>query len=190
MQTHRRDLFRSLAALGIGTLPFQRALASEAERIEDPPKAEPPTKITAEMVDKAEWIAGLTLTETERTAVAAELTRKLTPLAAARKIVIPNSVAPAFQFNPAPGMPPSTVGRGTVVAPKLDIKKPESEDDLAFLGVTELAELMKSKKVTSVELTKLSLKRLKQYDPALKCVVTLPEESALKIGRASGRERV
>lgn len=192
MSVDRRDLFRLIAAVGVGTVPFQRALAVEIarddEKKDDKKQPEPPKAITAEMVERAEWVAGITLTETERKAVAGSLTAKLPSLNAARKIDLPNSVPPAFQFNPAPELAPTAAGRGTVTPPKIDVKKPESEDDLAFLGVAELAELVRTKKVTSVELTKLALARLKKYDPALLCVVNLTEELALKQAEAADKE--
>ena len=45
-------------------------------------------------------------------------------------------------------------------------KKPDSAEDLAFLPVTELAALIRTRQVSSVELTKLYLDRLKQLRPA------------------------
>lgn len=188
MPMDRRHLFRAVAALGIGTPAFHRAVAAEVLREEPKKEAEPIKAITAEMVQNAEWIAGLTLTDDERKAVAAGLTRLLGSVNTARKIPLANSVAPAIQFNPAPGMAPSKEGRGTVAVPKLNGAKPEAEDDLAFAGVTQLADLIRTKKVSSLELTKLALARLKKYDPALLCVVTLTEELALKQAKAADGE--
>jgi len=42
------------------------------------------------------------------------------------------------------------------------IKRPENDADLAFLTVAELAQLISSEQISSVELTKLYIKRLKQ----------------------------
>ena len=41
---------------------------------------------------------------------------------------------------------------------------------------------MRSRQVSSVELTKLYLQRLRQYDPVLRCVVTFTEDLALRQG--------
>jgi Asp-tRNA(Asn)/Glu-tRNA(Gln) amidotransferase A subunit family amidase len=188
MSVDRRDLFRLIAAVGVGTVPFQRALAAEVARDDEKKQPEPPTAITAEMVERAEWVAGITLTADERKAVAGSLTRNLLALNTVRKEPLPNSLPPAFQFNPAPESTPHSAPRGVVTMPKLDVKKPASDDDLAFASVVELAELVRTKQVTSVELTKLSLARLKKYDPALKCVVTLTEELALKQAAAADKE--
>ncbi|CAI8619264.1 unnamed protein product [Vicia faba] len=60
------------------------------------------------------------------------------------------------------------------------IKKPESEEDIAFLSVLELGELIKTKQVSSRELTQIFLRRLKKYGPILESVVTYTEELANK----------
>src|SRR5262249_22517941 len=58
----------------------------------------------------------------------------------------------------------------------------------AFLPVTSLAALLRTRQVSSLELTKLYLERLKKYDPVLRCVVTLTEELALKQAEKADRE--
>src|SRR5207245_6041651 len=58
----------------------------------------------------------------------------------------------------------------------------------AFLPVSTLAALVRSRQVSSLELTKLYLQRLRQYDPALRCVVTYTEELALKQAEQADRE--
>ena len=52
----------------------------------------------------------------------------------------------------------------------------------------ELAELVKTQKVSSVALTKMYLARLKRYDPKLHFVITLTEERALKQAADADRE--
>src|SRR5438034_331003 len=56
----------------------------------------------------------------------------------------------------------------------------KSVEDLAFATVPQLSELIRTKKVSSVELTKMYLGRLKKYGPKLLCVVTLTEDLAMK----------
>ena len=95
---------------------------------------------------------------------------------------------PAFRFDPTPGEPPYTGPRGTVEPPKMELAKPGTDDDLAFLPLAKLAHLVRTKQVSSVELTKLYLDRLKKYDPALLCVVSLTEELALKQAKQADEE--
>jgi Asp-tRNA(Asn)/Glu-tRNA(Gln) amidotransferase A subunit family amidase len=55
-----------------------------------------------------------------------------------------------------------------------------SEEDLAFYSVRDLGALIRSHRITSLALTQLCLKRLKQYDPQLFCVITFTEDLALQ----------
>lgn len=179
----RRELFAAAAALGIGSVTFQRAIAVE---VATQPKG---AAVTAEMVKNAEWVAGVTLTDEERTAVAAALSGTQNRLAALRKVEIGYDVAPAMHFTPTPGETPAKEPRGKVELSKLDApKKPRDDADLAFLPLHQLAELIRTKQITSTELTKVFLARLKKYDPALLCVVSLTEELALKQAAEADKE--
>mgnify|MGYP003348494935 CR=1 FL=1 len=66
----------AVAAVGAGTATFQRAAAAVAAQ----PKVE---AVTPEMVQGAEWVAGITLTDQERKAVATAMETRSLPFAAA-----------------------------------------------------------------------------------------------------------
>ena len=51
-----------------------------------------------------------------------------------------------------------------------------------------MAQLIRSRKITSVELTKLYLDRLKKFGPRLECVITLTEELALEQAKKADEE--
>jgi Asp-tRNA(Asn)/Glu-tRNA(Gln) amidotransferase A subunit family amidase len=182
---NRRDLFAAVAGLGVGTAVFQRAVVAHAQ---DDAKKEKSTGVTAEMVKNAEWIAGIELTDAERIRVAATLTRTMAGMKRAEAIPLGNDTLPAIQFNPAPGLAPHAGPLGTVTAPAGETKKPEKADDLAFAPLTTLCQLLRSKQVSSVELTKLYLERLKKYDPLLKCVVSFTDDLAMKQAEAADKE--
>jgi Asp-tRNA(Asn)/Glu-tRNA(Gln) amidotransferase A subunit family amidase len=177
----RRFVLGALAGLGVGSATFQRALAVQAEGTGG---------ITPEMVQKAEWIAGLKLSEKDRKSLALALTGSLGDLATLREVKLPNDVPPALAFLPAPWLPvPAGQGRGTVTPLSADApKKPEAGEDLAFLPVTALAALVQSRQVSSRELTRLYLDRLHKYNSALHCVVNFTDELALKLADRADRE--
>jgi Asp-tRNA(Asn)/Glu-tRNA(Gln) amidotransferase A subunit family amidase len=177
----RRRLLQLLAGLGIGSTVFQRALAVAADEKKG---------ITVEMIQQAEWIAGLKLTDDERKELADRLTRQQQQFEAMRAVPLANDVAPAIAFNPAPWLPPSRepIRRGVEPIVRAAPKKPDASEDLAFLPVTALAALIRTRQVSSVELTKLSLERLRKYDPILHCVVSYTEELALKQAEHADRE--
>lgn len=60
-----------------------------------------------------------------------------------------------------------------------DVTRPADLEEVAFYPVTQLAALIRSRQVTSLELTQMYLTRLKRYNPTLNCVVNLTEERAL-----------
>ncbi|ONK78191.1 uncharacterized protein A4U43_C02F15490 [Asparagus officinalis] len=58
------------------------------------------------------------------------------------------------------------------------VQRPTKEDDIAFMTVLELGVLIRTKKITSLELTDIFLQRLKRYNHVLEAVITYTEELA------------
>jgi len=56
---------------------------------------------------------------------------------------------------------------------------PKNPDELGFFSILQLASLIRHKKISSVELTKVFLNRLKKYSMTLHCVIELTEDIAL-----------
>jgi Asp-tRNA(Asn)/Glu-tRNA(Gln) amidotransferase A subunit family amidase len=177
----RRRLLQVLGALGIGSAIFQRALATTADEAK---------KITTEMVQQAEWIAGIHLSDEDRKSLAESLNRQQRQFETMRAFPVAHEVSPALSFNPAPWLPPSCEPVRRSAEPIADAapKKPNASEDLAFLPVTSLAALIRMHQVSSVELTKLYLERLRKYDPVLHCVVNYTEDVALKQAEQADRE--
>src|SRR5262249_5853390 len=65
---------------------------------------------------------------------------------------------------------------------------PKNLEDVAFYSVRQLAELVRTRKVSSSALTEMYIARLKRYDPVLKCVITLTEDRASAHAREADRE--
>jgi Asp-tRNA(Asn)/Glu-tRNA(Gln) amidotransferase A subunit family amidase len=138
-------------------------------------------RISTGMVAEGEKIIGLEFTPSERDSMLDELDANLGFYEDMRQIDIDNSVSPALLFNPLPpGFVVDTIQTPVQWAPPLKTELPENIEDLSFYSVRDLAELIRTRKVTSLQLTKLALSRLKRYDPDLHCVITLTEELALE----------
>ncbi|XP_016504312.1 uncharacterized protein LOC107822294 isoform X2 [Nicotiana tabacum] len=58
------------------------------------------------------------------------------------------------------------------------IQRPKNDEDIAFMSILELGQLLKEKLITSAELTGIFLDRLKRYGPVLESVITITEELA------------
>ena len=137
--------------------------------------------ITVEIVKQAEKIMGLEFTSAEADSMLIELTDTRKNFEDIRKVELKNEVSPALLFNPLPVGFEFEKGLSSFKASdSKSVKMPSNKNDLAFYNVRQLAELIQTKKISSVELTKFYLERLKKYDPQLQCVVTLTEDLALK----------
>ncbi|HEY2148047.1 MAG TPA: amidase, partial [Pirellulales bacterium] len=177
----RRRALKVLTGLGVGTAVFRRALAADAASA---------GKVTPDMIQQAEWIAGLELKPEDRESVARGLTQAVSGFKKLREVKLENNVAPAIIFNATPCMPPpeSTPRQPAAPIAAPAPVRPASEDDIAFLPITALAALVRTRQVKSRELTKLYLDRLRRFDPALKCVINYTEELALQQADRADRE--
>ncbi|MDR6564163.1 MULTISPECIES: amidase [unclassified Arcicella] len=137
--------------------------------------------ITIDIVKKAEKIIGLEFTQPEADSMLAKLTTTRKNFEENRKVELKNEVAPALVFNPLPQGFEFEKGASYFKASTIvKITLPKDKNELAFYSVRQLAALIQSKQITSLELTKFFLERLKKYDTQLACVVTLTEDLALK----------
>ncbi len=129
----------------------------------------------------AERLQGLEFTEAERSQLLARVAEHLEGYRTVRTISIGNEVPPALHFDPRPHgfvMPEEGPTAGDPGDEHAD--RPEPLEALAFWPLHRLAPLLKTRQLRSLELTELALSRLKRYDPALHCVVTLTETLALE----------
>src|SRR6266702_1018045 len=196
----RRRFLGVCSAMGLGQtlLPgglFGMAAQAQSAAAPDGDAAHEMAKITPEMSDAAAVIAGVTVTSEQKSVMLEGLAKQRDSVMVIRRMKIPNSVAPAFVFDPVPaGMVLDTVKQPMRMTAAPDVKVLASpgidgaSNELAFASLRELAELVKTRKATSVELTKMYLARLKRYDPQLHFVITLAEERALKQAAAADTE--
>ena len=146
-------------------------------------------KVTSKDIESAEKISGLRFTGKERKMMLKGLRRNLDRYEELRGVLLENHVPPAIQFSPVlPGMSLSKESIPISISTDPDIQVPQHIEDLAFYPITTLAQLIRSRKITSVELTSMYLDRLKKYGPQLDCIITLTEELALKQAKKSDEE--
>lgn len=146
-------------------------------------------KVTSKDIRSAEKIAALRFTGKERKMMIRNLRRNIRSYEQMREIALANQVPPAIQFNPI--LPEMTISKEKApfsysMDPEIQI--PENFEDLAFFSVTSLAQLIRSRKITSMELTRLYLDRLRKFGPRLECVITLTEELALEQAKKADKE--
>jgi len=173
----RRRFMATFAGAGLGSTLVPGVLWA---RMQDAGAS----RVTLAMVTDALKTSGIELSEDEKANVVESANRNLTSIESIRKVHIPNDVSPPFHFSPVtPGM---TVNRAKQpwqlsAAPK--VKRPANLEDVAFWPVRHLAELVRSRQVTSLELTEMYLARLHRYNGLLNNVVTFLDD----YGRAEAK---
>jgi len=179
---HRRELLAVLAPLGLGATPLGRAVLSLGQRDRE---------IDEQTLLEAEWITGVSLTEEQRKEIVGAVKKNSAGLEELRKIPLDEETPMALRFTPLKAVH-SAEQRDTGTTVRLSsgwtVRKRPADDELAFLPVTELSELVRDRQVTSVELTQLYIERLKRFDPVLHCVVNLTERLAMDQAERADRE--
>jgi Asp-tRNA(Asn)/Glu-tRNA(Gln) amidotransferase A subunit family amidase len=146
-------------------------------------------KITTQDIASAEKISGLRFTQKQRKLMKGNLEENAADYAKLQKVPLANSVPPAIQFSPiVPGLSFDKEQRPFSFPEDSSVQRPAHLDDLAFYPVTTLSALVRTRKVTSTELTQMYLGRLKKYGPGLECVITLTEDLALAQAKRADEE--
>jgi Asp-tRNA(Asn)/Glu-tRNA(Gln) amidotransferase A subunit family amidase len=100
-----------------------------------------------------------------------------------------NDIPYPFAFNPVPYGIIKPRSPQTVSLPiRTDVQLPKNKNALAFYSIPELAGLIRSKKITSVELTKFFIDRLKKWGDTLESVISLTEDTAMAQAKRADEE--
>jgi len=148
-------------------------------------------KVTRDMIDSAAAIADVHIADEYKDMMLEGLNSYTESFEAIYALHIKNEVAPAVIFDPVlPGMKFETERRPMKIsaAPSVPGAAPKDLEDVAFFSVRQLAELIRTKRISSSALTEMYIARLKRYDPLLKFVITLTEERATAQAKEADRE--
>ena len=134
-------------------------------------------KITLAMVNEALKISGVDVTEEEKAGLVEAANRNLSGYDDLKKLQIPPDVSPPFHFSPVtPGMTVNKAKQPFRLSAAPAVKRPANLEDAAFWPVRHLAELVRTRQVSSLELTEMYLARLHRYNGLLNNVVTFLDE--------------
>jgi len=175
----RREWVRLMAVL---------AAAAPGAGSQQQPRGAQARRISKEMLVSALKLMGLEFPDAQLEMMLPRVNRGLGNIEALRKINVPLDTEPAVTFSPRlPGKrwPTNAAFRTSRPTIPRDWKQ---DGRLPFLSVLQLAALVRSRRVTSIELTSLYLARLKQYAPRLNFVITFTEDLALEQARRADAE--
>lgn len=185
----RRRFLATCTALGLSGTLMPGVLWAQMQ-------AQGATRVDAAMIRDAAKLAGLEFSDAEYAGMVEQVNQSLDRMRKIRAVRIPNDVAPPFYFSPiTAGMvvvrKPAPLRFSSLPKPK----RPADLESVAFWPVLRLSQLIKSRQVTSLELTQMYLARLKRHNDKLNCVVTMLDEVAIAQAKqadaelAAGRDR-
>src|SRR4051794_15426521 len=150
-----------------------------------------PMRVTKEQVGGALKLMGLEFQDAEIEMMLRGVNQALLGYEALRKADVPIDTEPAFSFHP--GLPDRQAIKGpqrfeTTIRKTNSMKAPSNLEDVAFWRVVDLAPLVKSRAISSTDLTKMYLARMQKYSPKLLCLITATGELALEQAAAADKE--
>ena len=145
--------------------------------------------IKPEQIAAAESLLGLEFSAEQREQMRKVLSDRLEHYGVIRANRLDNGVPLSLQFNVKAADPaPATVPRSYAMSAGPPVTRPADLEDAAFYPVTQLAELLRTRQVTSLELTEMYLSRLKRYDPVLQCVAAYTDDLAIQQAKRADDE--
>ncbi|MEM1121601.1 MAG: amidase [Bacteroidota bacterium] len=140
-------------------------------------------------VKKAQKLIGLEFDKSEIDTMYRYLGRNASGYDSLRNYTLDNEVFPALLFDPHPdGFVLQKSQEAIAWELPEAVSLPTNREELAFYTISQLAYLLKNRQITSEELTRLYLNRIKKYDNVLLSVTTITEERAIAQAKAADRE--
>jgi Asp-tRNA(Asn)/Glu-tRNA(Gln) amidotransferase A subunit family amidase len=182
IEESRRRFISRCASLGLGATLLPGVLWGQLQESGS-------ERVTADMLKSSLAVAGLDFTEDDRKAMLQAVNRSLTQYEELHKFHIDNNVSPPFHFSPlVPGMKVNRRAQPLRLSSVSNIRRPANLEQAAFWPVRQLAELIRSRQVSSTELTSMYLQRLRRFNPTLNNVVTFLDELAMQQAKQADAE--
>jgi len=174
----RKSLLIACFVLASGILTFTGCRNQPAEKAVD-----------SKQISATEKLFDLTMTASERDSMITALESQLSDYKKIHSQTIDNSIPPAIWFNPVPaGVAYADTQKPIDWKLPASVSMPLDKKELAWYSVADLSVLIRTRKITSVELTRFFLDRLKKYGDTLHCVITLTEDRAMKQAQKADEE--
>ena len=145
--------------------------------------------VAQENIEAAESLFDLAFDQSERELMKPGVDANLKAYEELHDYSLSNAIPPAMQFNQLPvGFIPPKDQKTIDWQFSRNVELPDNIEELAFYTVADLSVLMRQQKVSSTDLTKMYLDRLKRYGDTLQCVITITEDLALKQAKKADEE--
>jgi len=131
----------------------------------------------------------LSFTKAERDSLLSSLQDNQKSFQAIHQYKLDNSVPMSLVFDPIPlGHKINTLQKTIDWGLPKEVKMPSNKNELAFYPIYKLAVLIRTKQITSTELTQFYLGRIKKYADTLQCAISILESTALQQAKRADDE--
>ena len=145
--------------------------------------------LTLHDIPAAERVMGLQFKPAERDSLFDDVKSNMKEYQKMRQYKLDNSVPLSTWQSPVlPGMQFNRKQNPVNWNIPDNIVMPANKNELAFYNILQLASLIKNKKISSVELTKFFIDRLKKFGDTLQCVISLTENIAMQQAKQADQE--
>lgn len=172
-----------LISMAVTALLFQEPQSTAAEE---------PARASPQDLRVAGQVIGLEFTEAEVELMLADVLENLESFERLRAVPLDNSVSPVLTFTPAllaaSARHPRTQELSPAARELPEALRPAELEQLCFADIPTLAALIRSRRITCLELTEMYLARLARLDGKLACLVTLLPERARAQAKALDEE--
>jgi Asp-tRNA(Asn)/Glu-tRNA(Gln) amidotransferase A subunit family amidase len=201
MSKSRREF---LTQTSLGLLAVATAYRSSAQQSNDLPPGAPPAfgvgpavgpEVSTSTFAEAEKLVQVDLNASERVMAANSWRNTMASLyerrTGPRKVRLESTLAPATRWDPVLPVLQGKTGpkHDQFVRSKIDPGPlPAGDEEIAFAPLTQLSRWVEERKLSSDRLTRIYIKRIEQFDPKLRCVITITRELALSQAKRADEE--
>ena len=145
-------------------------------------------EVSIKDIPSAEKMYGLHFTAAKRDSMVNQLNINLKIFQYLHGFNLPNSVPLPQWFDPVlPEMKFNSNQEPVNFSINKNVAIPADKNQLAFYSISQLSSLLRQHKITSVELSRFFIERLKKYGDTLHCVISLTEDIAMRQARAADK---
>jgi Asp-tRNA(Asn)/Glu-tRNA(Gln) amidotransferase A subunit family amidase len=204
MSNSRRNFLKksSLGLMAVAALPLA------ANEIPQDPAQQPATpgappafgtspgvgpEITPEIIANAEKLVQFPLTPADRAFAATTWRSNMSALyelrTGPRHVPLEATAVPFSRYESTlPGQHSGPARDRFVRSNATPAPLPSNDADIAYAPVSQLSRWIEKRQLTSTRLTNIYLKRIEQYDPKLRCIITLTRDHALAQAKQADAE--
>lgn len=202
MSKSRRQFLTATAVGMVGAAISHTLQGQTPEQSQQPTPGAPPAfgtgplvgpEITTNTISEAEKLVQIKMSPAEIAMAASSWRPNMASLyerrTGPRKVKIEPAVGPATTWNPiVPGVKITAAHDQFVRSTEDPGPLPSREEDIAYAPVTRLSRWIEQRKLTSTRLTEIYLRRLREFNPKLRCVITLTADHAMEQAKRADAE--